>query len=92
MHTVEAFWVSVHLEMMHLTLKRLEAPGCFEVRWNGEWGHPRGDGGGVRRRYVMWKSWWVDGRENKICSVKNRFIFKKFKTMPFSSFIILKSI
>ena len=30
--------------MMHLTLKRLEAPGSLEVRWGGGWGHPRGDG------------------------------------------------
>jgi hypothetical protein len=21
--------------MMHLTLKRLEAPGCLEIRWSG---------------------------------------------------------
>ena len=32
--------------MMHLTLKRLEAPGSLEVRWGGGWGHPRGDGVG----------------------------------------------
>ena len=30
--------------MMHLTLKRLEAPGSLEVRWGGEWRYPRGDG------------------------------------------------
>ena len=24
--------------MMHLTLKRLEAPGSLEVRWDGGWG------------------------------------------------------
>jgi hypothetical protein len=37
--------------MMHLTLKRLEAPGSLEIRWGGGWGHPPGDwvgwGGGV---------------------------------------------
>jgi hypothetical protein len=29
--------------MMHLMLKRLEAPGSLEVRWGGRWGHPCGD-------------------------------------------------
>jgi hypothetical protein len=42
----------VHSEMMHLTLKRLKAPGSLEVRWDMGWGHPRGDevgrGGDVR--------------------------------------------
>ena len=28
-------------EMMHLPLKRLEAPGSLEVRWGGRWGHSR---------------------------------------------------
>jgi hypothetical protein len=33
--------------MMHLTLKRLEAPGTLEVRWDGGgWEHPHGDGVG----------------------------------------------
>jgi hypothetical protein len=32
--------------MMHLTLKRLVAPGSLEVRWDGGWRHPRGDRGG----------------------------------------------
>ena len=58
--------------MMHLTLKRLEAPGSLEVRW-GEgrvWGHPHGDKG-VGRRYGMWNSRKVDqGGRNKIWSVK----------------------
>ena len=34
--------------MIHLTLNRLEGPGCLEIRWGGEcWGgeHPRGDRG-----------------------------------------------
>jgi hypothetical protein len=43
------------LKMMHLTLKRLEAPGSLEVRWGGE--------RGVGRRYGMWNSWSVDGGE-----------------------------
>jgi hypothetical protein len=30
--------------MMHLTLKRLEAPGSLEVRWGGGWRYPDGDG------------------------------------------------
>jgi hypothetical protein len=29
--------------MMHLTLKRLEAPGSLEVRWGGGLGHICGD-------------------------------------------------
>jgi hypothetical protein len=28
---------------MHLTLKRLEAPGSLEVRCGGGWGYPRGE-------------------------------------------------
>ena len=35
-HRVEDCWVCVHLEMMHLTLKRLEVPGSLEVRWGGD--------------------------------------------------------
>jgi hypothetical protein len=31
--TARSGWVQS--EMMHLTLKRLEAPGSFEVRWDG---------------------------------------------------------
>jgi hypothetical protein len=34
--------------MMHLTLKKLEAPGNLEVRWMGS-------------RYGMWNSQRVDG-------------------------------
>jgi hypothetical protein len=37
---------------MHLTLKRLEAPGSLEARWGGGWGHPRGDRGGEEMREV----------------------------------------
>jgi hypothetical protein len=36
--------------MIHLTLKRLEAPESLEVRWDGEWRHTLGDrrwGGGM---------------------------------------------
>jgi hypothetical protein len=47
---------------MHLTLKRLEAPGSLEIRWDGGWGHPRGDRR-VGRRYGMWNSLKVDGGE-----------------------------
>jgi hypothetical protein len=35
--TVEDFWVCIHSEMIHLTLKRLEGPGSLEVRCGG-WG------------------------------------------------------
>jgi hypothetical protein len=51
--TVEDFQVCVHSEMMHLTLKKLEAPGNLEVRWGGGWGHPSGDRG-MGRRYGIW--------------------------------------
>jgi hypothetical protein len=37
---------------MHLTLKRLEAPGSLEVRWE-------------RKRYGMWNSWMVGGKRIK---------------------------
>jgi hypothetical protein len=67
-HTVEDSRVCVHSEMMHLTLNRLEAPGSLEVRWSGAWGHPCGDRG-VGRRYGMWNSQRVDGKD-KIWSVK----------------------
>ena len=37
--------------MIHLTHKRLEAPGSLEVKWGGGWENPSGDrvrwGGGV---------------------------------------------
>jgi hypothetical protein len=32
--------------MMHLTLKRLEAPENLEVKWVEGWGHPHGHGVG----------------------------------------------
>jgi hypothetical protein len=34
-HTSEDCQVGVHSEKMHLTLKRLEAPGSLEIRWGG---------------------------------------------------------
>jgi hypothetical protein len=54
---------------MHLTLKRLEAPGSLEVWWGGWWRNPYRDRG-TGRRYGMWKSWRVDPEESKIWSVK----------------------
>jgi hypothetical protein len=42
-HTAEDFQVCVHSEMMHLTLKRLDAPGSLEVKWGVGLGHPHGD-------------------------------------------------
>ena len=59
-HAAEDFQVCVHSEMMHLTLKRLEAPGKWKVRWGGMWAHPCGDRW-VGRRYRMWNNWRVDG-------------------------------
>jgi hypothetical protein len=49
----------MHSEMMHLTLKRLDAPGSLEVGWGGRWANPSGERG-VGRRYEMWNSWRVD--------------------------------
>ena len=50
------FQVCVHSEMIHLTLKRLEAPGILEVRWSqGESIHVETGCGG------MWNSQRVDG-------------------------------
>jgi hypothetical protein len=67
--TVEDFRVCVQSEMMHLTLKRLEAPGSLEVRWGEGWRHPHEDG----RRCEMESSQKVDGgEENGIWSVKNK--------------------
>ena len=54
-HTVEDFWVCVHSEMMHLTLKRLEALGSLEVKWVEGWRYPLRDGvgwGGEDEWYV----------------------------------------
>jgi hypothetical protein len=62
-HIVEDVQVCVHSEKMHLTLKRLGAPGSLEVRWGRGWGHPRRDRG-VGRRYGMWNSQRVnEGKE-----------------------------
>jgi hypothetical protein len=58
--TVEDFRVCVHSRMMHLTLKRLKAPGSLEVRWGGAWEISTWRQG-VRRRCGMWSSWRVDG-------------------------------
>jgi hypothetical protein len=60
-HIVEDFQVCVHSEMMHLTLKRLEAPGSLEVRWGGGVGASTGGQSGVGRKNGMWSSWRVDG-------------------------------
>jgi hypothetical protein len=49
--------------MMHLTLKKLDAPGSLEIRQGGAWGPPCGDR--VGRRYGMWNA------GDKIWTVKN---------------------
>jgi hypothetical protein len=70
-HTVEDFWVCVHSEMMHLTLKRLENPGSLEDKWGRGWGHPHRDrvgwGGGVGRGE---DGGWIGGAGNEIWSIK----------------------
>ena len=72
-HRAEDGWVCVNSEMMHLTLKRLEAPVSSEVRRGGVWGHPCGDrvwGEGMGCAIVG--GWMVRG--NKVWSVKNKLI------------------
>jgi hypothetical protein len=39
--------------MMHLNLKRLEAPGNLEVRQGRRWGYPQGEGRGG-----FWEEVW----------------------------------
>jgi hypothetical protein len=46
--------------MMHLTLKRLEAPRSLEIRWGTGEGIHTWRRGGVGRRYGMWSSCRVD--------------------------------
>jgi hypothetical protein len=57
--------------MMHLTLKRPEAPGNLEVRWGEEWRQPH--------RYRMWRGGgvgcravgrWMGRAGNRIWNVK----------------------
>jgi hypothetical protein len=59
--------------MMHLTLKRLEAPGSLEVRWGGEWGHPHGGGVGWGGDVGCGTVGGCMGARNGIWSVKNKF-------------------
>jgi hypothetical protein len=64
--------------MMHLTLKRLEAPGSLAVMWSGGVGASTWRQGGVMRRCGMWSSQRVDGRSrewNMEC--KNKLIKNK---------------
>jgi hypothetical protein len=58
--------------MMHLILKRLEAPGSLEVRWGGGWGHPRGDKGWEEGMGCGSSGGWMWGK--KIWSIKNKLI------------------
>jgi hypothetical protein len=61
-HTVEDCHVSVHSEMMHLTLKRLVSPGSLEVKWGG------GGGGSIHVETGGWRKgigcgtnrWWME--------------------------------
>jgi hypothetical protein len=46
--------------MIHLTIKRLEAPGSLEIRWSEGWDYPLGDKR-VERRSGMWSRQRVDG-------------------------------
>jgi hypothetical protein len=59
---------------MHLTLKRLEAPGSLEIWLGGRWGHPCG----VRGEEEVWDvkqseggcRVGLEGRESKVWSIK----------------------
>jgi hypothetical protein len=64
--------------MMHLTLKRLEAPGSLEVRWGG------GEGASMWRWWGGEEVWDVEqskggwgGARNGIWSVKNELQINK---------------
>jgi hypothetical protein len=48
--------------MMHLTLKRLEAPGSLEVRWGGGWEDPREDRGGTQCVGCGAVRGWMEGK------------------------------
>jgi hypothetical protein len=54
-HTVEDFQVCVPLETMHLTLKRLEAPGRLEFKWGGDdvWDVEQSEGGWGAREWNL---------------------------------------
>jgi hypothetical protein len=51
--------------MMHLNLKRLEASGSLEIRWDGGWEYPHGEEvgliGGMKCAAV--RGWIRRGRE-----------------------------
>jgi hypothetical protein len=55
--------------MMHLTLKRLDAPRSLEVRWGVGWDHPCGDGGWGGSMGSGTVGGWMVG-DNKIWSIK----------------------
>jgi hypothetical protein len=59
------------MEMIHLTLKRLEASGSLEIRWSSGWGWDIlvETGRQIGRRYGIWNSQRRVGG-NKIWSVK----------------------
>jgi hypothetical protein len=57
--------------MMHLTLKRLEAPGSLEVRWDGVVGASTWRWDGLGRRYGEQSMGGWGGTGNGIWSAKN---------------------
>jgi hypothetical protein len=65
--------------MMNLTVKRLEAPGCLEVRWDGggdihvEMGWDREEVWDVEQSECGWGGAW-----NEIWSVKSKLQIKFF--------------
>jgi hypothetical protein len=59
--------------MMHLTLKKLDAPGSLEVRWGGERWDIHVETGWLERGMECGTDWGV---VNKIWSVKSKLIKK----------------
>jgi hypothetical protein len=63
--------------MMHLTLKRLEAPGSLEIRWgwrSGGWGS-----GEEVCDVEQWESGWGGGEWNMECKKLIKKILKRQK-------------
>jgi hypothetical protein len=51
--------------------QEIGGPREFKFSWSRRWGHPHGDRG-LGRRYALWNSRKVDGRRDKIWSIKKK--------------------
>jgi hypothetical protein len=65
-YSAEDCWVRIQSEKMHLTLKRLEAPGCLEVRWGPGCRLPCGDSRKGRGMGCGSRGWTRGSVGNKI--------------------------